>query len=138
MPSFAFHSLDGGSSRAGETPLRLRDWIAGLRSGDIAAATILGRLDSNLSDEVRAEVAHRGVAAEAFLANVLMAFALDVADETWRRIASREGSAGDDSEAEALGDLVAEAVRQTLSRELLLSGNALRQAPSAGPGRRVG
>lgn len=49
-------------------------------------APILSRLDPNLSDEIRALVAHRGVTVESFLADVLMAFALDVVDETWRRV----------------------------------------------------
>jgi hypothetical protein len=45
-------------------------------------APILSRLDPNLSDEIRPLVAHRGVTVESFLADVLMAFALDVVDET--------------------------------------------------------
>ena len=49
-------------------------------------APILSRLDPNLSDEIRTLVAHRGVTVESFLADVLMAFALDVVDETWRRV----------------------------------------------------
>ena len=35
---------------------------------------------------IRTLVAHRGVTVESFLADVLMAFALDVVDETWRRV----------------------------------------------------
>jgi hypothetical protein len=125
-------------SFAGRTPLRLRDLIAGLRSGDIAAAVILRRLDPNLSDEIRALVAHRGISVEGFLANVLMAFALDIADETWRQVISREESVVEDVEAGAFGDLLTEAMRQILRRGLRLAGETANQKPSATSGRRVG
>lgn len=100
---------------------RLRDLILGLLSGDIPAASILGRLDPNLSDEVRAMVAHRGMSVESFLANALMAFALDVADKSWRQaIKYREAIAGD-AEAAAFTDLLTEVMRQRLEREISLA-----------------
>jgi len=82
---FGYLIADAESPPGSTGAPRLRDLIVGLLSGDIAAATILGRLDPNLSDEVRAMVAHRGMTAESFLANALMAFAFDVADESWRQ-----------------------------------------------------
>ncbi len=134
---FGFLSIDGGLPPAGETPTRLRDLIAGLRSGAIDAAPILGRLDPNLSDEVRALVAHRGVTVESFLANVLMAFALDVADETWRRMTGGEDKGSEHAEAAALGDLIAQAMRQVLVHGLRLEGETASEESSVRPGRRV-
>jgi len=136
MFSFGFLPIDDRLSSTGQTSLRLRDLIAGLRSGDIAAAPILSRLDPSLSDEVRALVAHRRVTVESFLANVLMAFALDVADETWRRVTGGGESVAEDAQAEALGDLIAEAVRHTLRRGLRIEGKTA-SPESAKPGRRV-
>ncbi len=132
-----FLFIDDHFSPAGEAPHRLRDLIAGLRSGAIDAAPILGRLDPNLSDEVRALVAHRGVGAESFLAGVLMAFALDVADETWRRMTAEKDNP-DLAEAAALGDLLARAMRQALEQGLRLEGETKSPASAARPGRRVG
>jgi hypothetical protein len=135
---FGFLSTEDPSAPAGDGPPRLRDLIAGLRAGEIEAATLLDRLDPDLSDEVRALVAHRGVAAETFLASVLMAFALDVADETWRRMTSGDSSDTDRAEAAAFADLVRRAVRQTLVRGLRLEGETDRRESPARPGRRVG
>jgi hypothetical protein len=104
-----------GSSAAAP---RLRDLIRGLLSGDIAAATILARLDPNLSDEIRALVAHRGITAESFLANALLAFALDVADESWRQAIKYREAVAEDSEAAAFSDLLSEVMRQRLEREV--------------------
>jgi hypothetical protein len=127
MFSFCFLSIDDHLSSTGQTSPRLHDLIAGLRSGDIAAAPILSRLDPNLSDEIRALVAHRGVTVESFLANVLMAFALDVADETWRRVTGGGESVVDDAEAGVLGDLIAEAMRQILLHGLRIEGETATQ-----------
>jgi hypothetical protein len=136
--SFGFLSIDDHLSSTGQTSPRLRDLIASLRSGDIAAEPILSQLDPNLSDEIRALVAHRGVTVEMFLANVLMAFALDVADETWRRVAGGGESVVEDSEAGALGDLIAEAMRQMLLDGLRIEGDTASQELSTKLGRRVG
>jgi hypothetical protein len=110
-----------GSSAAAP---RLRDLIRGLLSGDIAASTILARLDPNLSDEIRALVAHRGMTAESFLANALLAFALDVADESWRQAIKYREAIAEDSEAAAFADLLTEVMRQRLEREISLGRQA--------------
>jgi len=72
------------------------------------------------------------------ITNVLMAFALDIADETWRQVISREESVVEDVEAGAFGDLLTEAMRQILRRGLRLAGETANQKPSATSGRRVG
>jgi hypothetical protein len=136
--NFGFLSTDEPDARAGDEAPRLRDLIAGLRSGEIDAAGILDRLDPDLSDEVRALVAHRGVNAETFLASVLMAFALDVADETWRRMTEDDSEGSDKAEAAAFGDLVASGVRRALVRGLRLEGEAGRRQSPSTAGRRVG
>ncbi|MFI4994876.1 MAG: hypothetical protein ACHQAQ_03725 [Hyphomicrobiales bacterium] len=135
---FGFLSIDGDLPAADRASPRLRDLIAGLRSGDIAAAALLERLDPNLSDEVRALVAHRGIAAERFLADVLIAFALDIADEAWRRVMRRGDWIAEDVEAAALGDLLTQAMHRMLLRGLRLAGETANPEPPATPGRRVG
>jgi hypothetical protein len=121
---FSYLIADAESpSGSGGAP-RLRDLILGLLSGEVPAVSILARLDPNLCDEVRAMVAHRGMSIESFLANALMAFALDVADESWRQaIKYREAIAGD-AEAAAFADLLSEVMRQRLDREVSLGGRA--------------
>ncbi len=115
---FGYLIADAETSSGGGTAPRLRDLIVGLLSGDIAAAAILARLDPNLSDEVRALVAHRGITAESFLANALMAFALDIADESWRQALQYREATADDAEAAAFADLLTEVMRQRLEREV--------------------
>jgi hypothetical protein len=136
--SFFGYLIADAESPPGSTGApRLRDLILGLLSGDIPAASILGRLDPNLSDEVRAMVAHRGVSVESFLANALMAFALDVADESWRQaIKYREAIVGD-AEAAAFTDLLTEIMRQRLEREISL-GWAAESEPHVTLARRIG
>lgn len=137
MLGIGFLTIDGALPSTDRASLRLRDLIAGLRSGDIAASAILERLDPDLSDEVRALVAHRGITPEDFLADVLTAFALDIADETWRRVMSRGDRIAEDVEAAALGDLVAQAAHQMLIRGLRIAGETANPGPPATPGRRV-
>ncbi len=134
---FGYLIADTESSPGNAAVPRLRDLILGLLSGEIAAATILARLDPNLSDEVRALVAHRGITAESFLANALMAFALDIADESWRQaIKYREATAAD-AEAAAFADLLTEVMRQRLEREISL-GWQTESEPHVTLARRIG
>jgi hypothetical protein len=121
---FGYLIADSESSSESTNVPRLRDLILGLLSGDIAAADILGRLDPNLSDEIRAMVAHRGMNVESFLANALMAFALDVADESWRQAIKFREAIADDAEAAAFTDLLTEIMRQRLEREVSLGRDA--------------
>jgi hypothetical protein len=115
---FGYLIADAETSPGGGAVLRLRDLIIGLLSGDIVAATILARLDPNLSDEIRALVAHRAITAESFLANALMAFALDIADESWRQAIKYREATAEDAEAAAFADLLTEVMRQRLEREV--------------------
>jgi hypothetical protein len=138
MLSFAYLSMHNGLTSTGEAAPRLRDLIAGLRSGDIAAASILGLLDPTISDKIRGVVAHRGINMERFLADVLIAFALDIADETWRQAVCRRECVGESGQAGMLSDLLTEATHQMLQRSLPLAGEALNQEPPVTPGRRVG
>jgi hypothetical protein len=135
---FGYLIEDAASAPGSTAAPRLRDLIVGLLSGDIAAATILGRLDPNLSDEVRAMVAHRGMSAESFLANALMAFALDVADESWRQAIKYREAIAEDAEAEAFADLLTEVMRQRLEREISLGGQAESSESHMPLGRRIG
>jgi hypothetical protein len=134
---FGYLIADSGSSPDGAAAPRLRDLIIGLLSGDIAATSILGRLDPNLSDEVRAVVAHRGMTAESFLANALMAFALDVADESWRQAIKFREAIAEDAEAAAFADLLTEVMRQRLEREISLGWEAESEAQTT-LARRIG
>ena len=133
MPIF----IDTDLAFTGEIQPRLRDMIAGLRSGEIPAAAILSQLDSNLSDEIRALVAHRGIDMERFLADVLIDFMLNVADEAWRGVTSHRGS-GNDAEAGALSALVTAAVRQMLLHRLRLPGKMAHDGALEAFSRRVG
>jgi hypothetical protein len=121
---FSYLIADSEPSSESTGVPRLRDVILGLLSGDIPAANILGRLDPNLSDEIRAMVAHRGMNVESFLANALMAFALDVADESWRQAIKFREAISADAEAAAFTDLLTEIMRQKLEREVSLSWDA--------------
>ncbi len=134
---FGYLIADAESSSGSTGAPRLRDLILGLLSGDIPAASILGRLDPNLSDEVRAMVAHRGVSVESFLANALMAFALDVADESWRQAIKFREAIGGDAEAAAFTDLLTEVMRQRLEREISLAWPA-ESEPQMTLARRIG
>lgn len=137
-------SIFGYLIAAAESPLggagtpRLRDLIIGLLSGDIGAPAIFSRLDPNLSDEIRALVAHRGITAESFMANALMAFALDVADESWRQAVKYREPIAEDAEAEAFADLLTEVMRQRLEREIYLGQQAENPEPHRPLGRRIG
>jgi hypothetical protein len=137
---FGYLIADAESSpgRAGAAGApRLRDLILGLLSGDIPATSILGRLDPNLSDQVRAMVVHRGISVESFLANALMAFALDVADESWRQAIKYREAIADDAEAAAFTDLLTEVMRQRLEREISLAWPA-ESEPDMTLARRIG
>ncbi|MGH6818651.1 MAG: hypothetical protein ACREC1_07775 [Methylovirgula sp.] len=133
---FGYLIADAETSSGGGAP-RLRDLIVGLLSGDIAATAILARLDPNLSDEIRALIVHRGITAESFLANALMAFALDIADESWRQAIKYREATAKDAEAAAFADLLTEVMRQRLEREISLGWQAERE-PQATLARRIG
>jgi hypothetical protein len=131
---FGYLIADAETSAGSAAVPRLRDLIVGLLSGDIPAASVLTRLDPNLSDEVRALVAHRGITAESFLANALMAFALDVADESWRQAVKYREAVAEDAEAAAFSDLLMEIMRQRLEREISL-GRQAENEPAWAPDR---
>ncbi len=119
MPLLATLFVNAESSSASDAP-RLRDLILGLYAGNVSAASALDRLDPAFADEIRAFVAHRGLTAENFLANALLAFALDVADQSWRQgIEARQARAAD-PEAELIADLLTDILRQRLDREVRL------------------
>ncbi|MEJ0092618.1 MAG: hypothetical protein WDN46_04050 [Methylocella sp.] len=99
---------------------------------------MLDRLDPNLADEIRAVAAHRRVSVENFLSNVLRTFALDAADETWRQLVERLEPISDDAEADALGNLFAEALRRTLARDIRVSAQGVKTKPARTLARRVG
>jgi hypothetical protein len=134
---FGYLIADAETSFGGAAAPRLRDLIVGLLSGDIAAATILARLDPNLSDEIRALIVHRGITAESFLANALMAFALDIADESWRQAIKYREATAKDAEAAAVADLLTEVMRQRLEREISLGSHA-ESEPHLTLARRIG
>jgi ATP phosphoribosyltransferase regulatory subunit HisZ len=137
MLIFDFLAINADLRIKAEPTLRLRDVIGGLKSGDIRAAALLDRLDPNLSDEIRAVAAHRGVSAESFLANVLKTFALDAADEALRQLVQRSEVISDDAEADALGNLFAEALRRTLVQDVRLGARRRGSEPARTLGRRV-
>ncbi|VTZ48092.1 conserved hypothetical protein [Methylocella tundrae] len=129
----------GGEIRIGEEePLRLRELIAGLRSGSLPATLILDRVEPDLSDEIRAVAAHRGVSAESFIVNALVNFALDAADQAWRRMSRRTAHSEADGEAEALSNLLSEALRRILVRDLRIGSEWPAEKSAATLGRRVG
>lgn len=138
MPVFDFLAIYSDLRIKGNPSLRLRDLIGGLRSGDIPSAPLLDRLDPNLADEIRAVAAHRRVSVESFLSNVLRTFALDAADETWRQLVERLEPISDDAEAEALGNLFAEALRRTLARDIRVGAQGVKTKPARTLARRVG
>ncbi|PNG26161.1 hypothetical protein CR492_09940 [Methylocella silvestris] len=118
-------------------PLPLRDLVTGLRSGGIEASAILDRLDPDLADEIHAVAVHRGVTTESYLASALVNFALEAADEAWRRLGERAASAGADQEAAAFGALLSEALRRTLTRDArICSGAGAGQGGEKRPARR--
>ncbi len=119
MPLLATLLADAGSSSSRELP-RLRDLMLGLLSGSVSAASLLDRLDPDFADEIRAFVAHRGLTAENFIANTLLAFALDVADQSWRQGIKSRRSRAEDPEADIIADLLAEIMRQRRDREIYL------------------
>jgi hypothetical protein len=138
MIGFDFLAVYSDLRIKADPSLRLRDLVGGLKSGDISAAALLNRLDPNLSDEIRAVAAHRGVSAENFLANVLRTFALDAADEAWRQLVERSEPIGDDAEAEALGNLFAQALRRTLVQDVRIGSQGAKPDSARALGRRVG
>ncbi|ACK51365.1 hypothetical protein Msil_2436 [Methylocella silvestris BL2] len=117
-------------------PLPLRDLVAGLRSGGIEASAILNRLDPDLADEIHAVAVHRGVTTESYLAGALVNFALEAADEAWRRLGERAAPIDADQEAAAFGVLLSEALRRTLTRDARIS-SGVGAEPAAKKGRRV-
>jgi hypothetical protein len=128
MVGLAYLCVDADLASTAEVSPRLRDLISGLWSGDIAAASVVSQLDPDFCDEIRALVAHRGINLEMFLANVLLAFALDIADETWSRVVQRKESLGKNGEAVALSDLLTVAMHQMLQRGLRLRGETAGEA----------
>lgn len=144
MYDFAPHAFELSSDLA--APLRLRDLVAGLRSGDLTAETIVDRLDPDLADEINAVALHRGLTTEAFLVSALVSFALDAADESWRRLGERRGGEHApaphdfDSEAHAFTVLMTDAVQRAISRDERIASDRKAAAPSEAtgkPGRRV-
>lgn len=120
MPLLASLFVHAESSSPGDTP-RLRDLILGLLSGSVSAASVLDRLEPSFADEIHAFVAHRGMTPENFIANALLAFALDVADQSWRQGVRSRRTPGDDPEAEIVADLLSEIMRQRRDRETHLA-----------------
>lgn len=110
-------------------PLRLRDIVAGLRAGEIGAQTFIDRLPPDLADEIRAVALHRGASVESFVVGALLTFALDAADEAWRRLESR--GADGDGEARALEALMGEAVRRELGRDARLGATGKAERPTS-------
>jgi hypothetical protein len=135
MPLLATLFANADSSASGDSP-RLRDLIIGLHSGSISAAVVLDRLDPAFADEIRAFVVHRGLSAENFIANTLLAFALDVADQSWRQGLKSRQSRSDDPEADMVADLLLEIMRQRRDREIHLPWPATARESHVTLGRR--
>jgi hypothetical protein len=135
MPLLATLFANADSSASGDAP-RLRDLIIGLHSGSISAAVVLDRLDPAFADEIRAFVVHRGLSAESFIANALLAFALDVADQSWRQGLKSRQSRSDDPEADMVADLLLEIMRQRRDREIHLPWPATARESHVTLGRR--
>ena len=135
MPLLATLFANADSSASGDAP-RLRDLILGLHSGSISAAVVLDRLDPAVADEIRAFVVHRGLSAENFIANALLAFALDVADQSWRQGLKSRQSRSDDPEADMVADLLLEIMRQRRDREIYLAWPAAARESHVTLGRR--
>jgi hypothetical protein len=135
MPLLATLFVNADSSASGDAT-GLRDLILGLHSGTIAATFVLDRLDPAFADELRAFVVHRGLSAENFIANALLAFALDVADQSWRQGLKSRQPHSDDPEADMVGDLLREIMRQRLDREVHLAWPATARDSHVTLGRR--
>jgi hypothetical protein len=135
MPLLATLFANADSSASGDAP-RLRDLILGLHSGSISAAVVLDRLDPAFADEIHAFVIHRGLSAENFIANALLAFALDVADQSWRQGLKSRQSRSDDPEADMVADLLLEIMRQRRDREIHLPWPAAARESHVTLGRR--
>jgi len=137
MPLLATLFVNADSSASGDTP-RLRDLILDLHAGTISATSVLERLDPAFADEIRAFVAHRGLAAEHFIANALLAFALDVADQSWRQGIKARQPHAEDPEADLIADLLTEIMRQRRDREVSLAWPATARESHVTFGRRRG
>ncbi len=135
MPLLATLFVNADSSAPGDAP-RLRDLIHGLHSGTISAGVVLDRLDPGFADEIHAFVIHRGMSAENFIANALLAFALDVADQSWRQGLKSRQSHSDDPEADMVADLLREIMRQRRGREIHLTWPAAARESPVTLGRR--
>ncbi|HEY0145327.1 MAG TPA: hypothetical protein VGB93_04080 [Methylovirgula sp.] len=135
MPLLATLFVNTDSSASGDAP-GLRDLILGLHSGSISAAVVLDRLDPGFADEIRAFVVHRGLTAENFIANALLAFALDVADQSWRQGLKSRQPHSDDPEADMVADLLREIMRQRRDREIHLASPAAGRESHVTLGRR--
>ncbi len=135
MPLLATLFVNADSSAPGDAP-RLRDLIQGLHSGSISAGVVLDRLDPAFADEIHAFVVHRGLSAENFIANALLAFALNVADQSWRQGLKSRQAHSDDPEADMVADLLREIMRQRRDREIHLPWPATARESHVTLGRR--
>jgi hypothetical protein len=138
MPLLATLFVHAESASADGEPPRLRELMLGLLSGNISAASVLDRLDPDSADEIRAFVAHRGLSAENFIAQALLAFALDIADKSWDQAIRSRRASGDDPEADVISDLLAEIMRQRRDREIFLARPDTARESHATLGRRRG
>lgn len=138
MPLLATLFVHAESASADGEPPRLRELMLGLLSGNISAASVLDRLDPDSADEIRAFVAHRGLSAENFIAQALLAFALDIADKSWDQAIRSRRASGDDPEADVISDLLAEIMRQRRDREIFLARPDTARKSHATLGRRRG
>ncbi|MDR3408743.1 MAG: hypothetical protein P4L68_09605 [Methylovirgula sp.] len=138
MPLLATLFVHAESVSADGAPPRLRELMLGLLSGNISAASVLDRLDPASADEIRAFVVHRGLSAENFIAQALLAFALDIADKSWDQAIRSRRASGDDPEADVISDLLAEIMRQRRDREIFLTRPDAARESHATLGRRRG
>lgn len=138
MPLLTTLFVHAESTFAEGKPPRLRELIFGLLSGNISSAAVLDRLDPAFADEIHAYVAHRGLSAENFIAQALLAFALDIADKSWDQAVRSRRAHGDDPEADVISDLLAEIMRQRRDREIFLRPAAAARESHATLGRRRG
>ena len=106
MPLLATLFVHAESTFGEGKPPRLRELIVGLLSGNTSAAAVLDRLDPAFVDEIRAYVAHRGLSAENFIAQALLAFAFDIADKSWDQAIRSRRADGDDPEADVICDVL--------------------------------
>ncbi|QAY95973.1 hypothetical protein CWB41_09735 [Methylovirgula ligni] len=138
MPLLATLFVHAESTFTDGEPPRLRELIFGLLSGNIPAASVLDRLDPAFADEIRAYVAYRGLSAENFIAQALLAFALDIADKSWGQATRSRRAQGDDPEAGVISDVLAEIMRQRRDREIFLAWPESARESHATLGRRRG